>query len=204
MNCLMRRWYFSLLLVPLLASADATVMTRVLAETPTPRNFSFCWGGTCTEVVKVSFTESEWAQVRDLFHEASPANATAERETIRQAIGLMERIVGPKTGTAGDRAGTYGNSNHPGQLDCNDEATNSTDYLRMFVADGLVRFHQVLDTTTRGFLIFARHSTAVIAEKADGKKFVVDSWFHDNGEPAEILPLEVWQDGWQPTSSKMH
>jgi hypothetical protein len=200
----MRRLLCSLLLLPLAVLADGQAMTQVLQQTPTPRMFSFCWGGTCAEVLQTSLTEEEWEQVRSRFDPA-PQHAEAEREVIRHAIGLLENLVGLKTGTAGDHAGTFGNSAYPGQLDCNDEATNTTSYLRMMVADGLIQFHDVLDTTTRGgFLIFGRHSSAVIAEKATGSRFTVDSWFYDNGEPAVVLPLRVWNNGWKPAESKAH
>lgn len=200
----MRRLFCSLLLLPLLAQADATVMTRVLLETPTPQHFTFCWGGTCAATQQVTISAAEWAEVRALFAPA-PNEATAERDLLRQALALLERIVGAKTGTAGDRAGTFGNSAYPGQLDCNDEATNSSSYLRMLAGDGLMRFHRVLDTTTRGgFLIFGRHSTAVIEELASGEKYAVDSWFYDNGEPAVILPLARWASGWRPEQSIAH
>lgn len=201
----MRQWCFSLLMAfSLGATADATTMTHILREAPTLAGFDFCWGGTCAGVLRISLDDAEWARVRALF-EPAPENAGAEREAISRAVGLLESIVGPKTGTAGDRAGTFGNSAYPGQLDCNDEATNTTSYLRMMVADGLVRFHGVQDTATRGrFLIFGRHSSAVMVEQASGRKFAVDSWFYDNGKPAVVLPLEDWRTGWKPADSKAH
>lgn len=195
---------FALLACPIASVADADTMTRVLKETPTIQRFSFCWGGTCAAVEQVGVTEEEWSHVRALF-DPQPADAAAEREAIRNAIGLLESIVGPKTGTAGDRAGTFGNAAWPGQLDCNDEATNSTSYMRLMRAGGLIRFHEILDTKTRGgFLIFGRHSTAVIAETGTTKRFAVDSWFYDNGKPATILPLDTWQAGWKPDNSPAH
>lgn len=201
----MRRWFCScLLLFPLLAKADADVMTRVLKETPTPQRFSFCWGGTCAGVLQVSLSGAEWQEVRQLFQDAPPQDAEQERALLPQAIALLERLVGPKTGTDGDRAGTYGNSAYPGQLDCNDETTNTTSYLKMMIADGLIRFHRVLDTTTRGFLIFGRHSTAVIEDTGSGERFAVDAWFYDNGQPAVVLPLAVWHAGWKPGDSAAH
>jgi hypothetical protein len=194
----------ALLFFPLAAAADADAMTRILKETPTPQRFSFCWGGTCAAIEQVGLTPAEWSRVRAMF-DPMPRDAESERETVRAAIGLLESIVGSKTGTSGDRAGTFGNSAWPGQLDCNDEATNSTNYMRMMRADGLMRFHEILDTKTRGgFLIFGRHSTAVIAETGTMKKFAVDSWFYDNGQPATILPLETWQAGWKPDNSSAH
>lgn len=190
--------------LPLRASADAPTMTRILKAAPSPTGFDFCWGGTCAEVLRTSLDEAEWARVRAMFAPA-PANAEAERATVGQAIGLLESMVGPKTGTMGDRAGTFGNSAHPGQLDCNDEATNTTNYLRMMGADGLLRFHQVQDTATRGgFLFFGRHSSAVLIEHASGRRYAVDSWFYDNGLPAVVVPLEVWRSGWKPVDSRAH
>lgn len=72
-------------------------------------------------------------------------------------------------------------------------------------AIGLLRFHHVEDTETRGgFLIFGRHSTAAIRDIASGKLYAVDSWFFDNGVPAVVLPLEVWQNGWRPADVSVH
>jgi len=68
-----------------------------------------------------------------------------------------------------------------------------------------LRFHRIEDTKTRGgFLFFGWHSTAAISDKASGKLFAVDSWFFDNGVPPVILPLEAWQNGWQPPSTPAH
>jgi hypothetical protein len=49
-------------------------------------------------------------------------------------------------------------------------------------------------------LYFPVHYSAVIEELADGEaaRFVVDSWFVDNGQPAVILPLDEWKKGAGP------
>lgn len=194
-------WFAAGLLFATAASADAEAMNRVLRQPAQLEKFDVCWGGTCAGVVQTGLTRQEWQQVRKLF-DPLPEHAEAERATIRTAIGLLERILGPKTGTAQDKAGTFGNSAWPGQLDCNDETANTTTYLRLMLADGLIHFHRILDTTTRGgFLIFGRHSTAAIQQTATGEKFAVDSWFFDNGHPAVIIPLETWADGWKPDNS---
>jgi hypothetical protein len=198
----MRRWCCSLLsLLPLAGWADGDVITRVLHQNPTPQHFEHCQGGGCAEVETVALSAQEWQPVRAIF-DPPATDAEAERKLIAQAVGMLERIVGPKTGTATDRAGTFGNSGYPGQLDCNDESTNSTTYMRMMAKDGLLHFHEVVDTKTRGFFFNGwPHTTAVIREIASGRKFAVDSWFYDNGVPAVVLPLEVWQGGWRPADS---
>ncbi len=203
----MRRFFFSTVFVCLFSAtdvlADATVMSQVLLQTPFPDEFSFCWGGTCAAVETVSLNNEEWGKVHEVF-DPLPDTAGEEHFRIALAVGLLERLVGPKTGTEGDRAGTYGNSAYPGQLDCNDEATNTTSYIRMMLAAGLIRFHEIQDTAVRGFLLFSRHSTAVIQEHDSGTKYAVDSWFYDNGKPPAILPLSEWLNGWRPPQSAAH
>ena len=145
--------------------------------------------------------------MEDLF-EPRPENPEAERKCIADAIGIMEKIVGSKTGTDKDRAGTFGNSDTPGQLDCNDESTNSTTYMKLMVQAGLIRFHEIQDTKTRNFFFNGwPHTTAVIREKKTGqdvKVYAVDSWFYDNGKPAVIIPLSVWKSGWKPANTAAH
>lgn len=204
MNCQMRLWFYSLLLLPVLAYADAPTMTRVLQEVPRVEKFLFCNGGTCADVKTANLTDGEWQEVIDLF-ENTPQTAEEERQIITQAIGLLESIVGPKTGTATDKGGTFGNSAYPGQLDCNDEATNTTTYMRLMAQHDLLHFHQIEDTRTRGgFLIFGRHSTAAIRDLENDALYAVDSWFYDNGKPAVVLPLNVWLNGWRPKNSEAH
>jgi len=151
----------------------------------------------------VSLTEDEWYSVSSVFLNAGNASdAEQERSLIAQAIGIFEGIVGSKTSTATDLAGTFGNSEYPGQLDCNDEAINSTTYIRLMRQNGLLRFHDVDDMRTRNFFFTGwPHSTAVIKELATGERYAVDSWFYDNGFPATIVPFNVWKSGYIPEDS---
>lgn len=41
------------------------------------------------------------------------------------------------------------------------------------------------------------HNTIII-ETQSQKRYAVDSWFHNNGQPAEIITLEKWKKGWKP------
>jgi hypothetical protein len=186
------------------ALADMSEMTRVFKQTPYLEEFEICHAGGCTKVSQTSIELEEWQQVANLF-EPAPENAEQERAVIKQAIGAIEHIVGAKTGTDTDRGGTFDNSDFKGQMDCNDEATNTTTYIKLLIHDDLVRFHKVLDTKTRKFFFNGwPHSTAVIQETATGEQYAVDSWFYDNGQPAEIVPLKQWLDGWKPNNTKAH
>ncbi|MGD8742597.1 MAG: hypothetical protein PVH46_04175 [Granulosicoccaceae bacterium] len=111
----------------------------------------------------------------------------------------MEQIIGEKTGTDIDRAGTFEHLGEEGQLDCIDESTNTTFYLMMLVNDGLIRWHSVEDRSSRGFFLRGwPHTTAVIRDRHSDTQYAVDSWFLDNGKPPYIIPLEKWEDGWEP------
>jgi hypothetical protein len=165
---------------------------------PDWQRFSVCHDNGCASLSVVGLTEAEWNSVLALL-ESAPASAAEERERLGQAIALMEQHVGEMTGTWRDKAGSF-NFTTPGQMDCHDEAINTTLYLTLFRRYGLLRHHEIAPTATRvGWIINGLpHTTAVIREIATGERWAVDSWFLDNGLPPYILPLGVWRRGWTP------
>lgn len=176
---------------------EARVAT-LAAEKPKPSRFSICHGNTCRLRSPVSLKPEEWQQVRDLF--ASPAeDAAAERRQIALAIGRLETIVGAKTGTSADAPGMGVHWNTGAQLDCVDEAVNTTQYLRMLHADGLLFWHRPGQPAHRGrFGSLWPSNTATVVEKASGRRYAIDSYFLANGEPASVAPLPDWLEGWEP------
>jgi len=173
-------------------------VAKLVEANPTPAKFSICHGNSCRLRSQISLSAAEWAQVRALFDPA-PDDARTERQRIARATGLLEILVGGQAGTLDDAPGMGVHWNPDGQLDCIDEATNSTEYLRMMAADGLIRFHDVGLPANR-FVVTAwgPSNTATIRERATGKVFAVDSYFRANGQPSDILPLDVWMAGWVP------
>ncbi len=169
-----------------------------LIEAPAPDHFSVCYGQSCREIVEVGLRPTEWERVRDQLSPPS-RDAAGERARLAGAIALLEDLMGARTGTSADLGGTFAGAGKSGQMDCVDEATNTTTYLRMMDSDGLLRWHTVEDHAVRGFFIFGwPHVTAVIRETQTGQRFAVDSWFHHNGVAPEILPLKTWRSGWRP------
>ena len=208
MNYLMRPLLFKLLFCTLLtfslnANAALSDITHIYQQVPSLHSFDVCTGGGCAEARHISLTDDEWQNITSVFMNASMvSNADQERNLIAQAIGAFESIVGGKIGTETDLAGTFGNSDYPGQLDCNDEAINSTTYMRLMRQNGLIKFHEIEDMRTRNFFFSGwPHSTAVIHEMATGERYAVDSWFYDNGFPATIVPFAVWKSGYIPEDS---
>ena len=173
-------------------------VAKLLEADPTPAKFSVCHGNSCRLRTEVSLSAAEWAQVRALF-DPQPVDAGAERHQIARATALLEVFTGRQADTLEDAPGMGVHWNPDGQLDCIDEATNSTAYLRMMAADGLIRFHDIGLPANR-FVITAwgPSNSATIKERATGKVYAVDSYFRANGEPADILPLDVWTAGWVP------
>jgi len=173
-------------------------VAKLLEANPTPAKFSVCHGNSCRLRTDVSLSATEWAQVRALF-DPPPADARAERQQIARATALLETLTGRQAGTLEDAAGMGVHWNPDGQLDCIDETTNSTEYMRMMAADGLIRFHDIGLPANR-FVItsWGPSNTATISERTTGKIYAVDSYFRANGQPADILPLDVWTAGWVP------
>lgn len=147
----------------------------------------------------MSLTSNEWNGIKQIF-DIKSNTAEQEREKIAMAIGTFEIIVGEKTGTSADKYGTFrnmGNFHH----DCIDESTNTTTYLMMLKDRDLLNFHDVSAPDTRVPLLHGGkwpHRTAVVTEKSDGKQYAIDSWFHDNGFPAEVVSMTDWKKGWKP------
>lgn len=131
---------------------------------------------------------------------SAPSDATSERAAIAAAIAQLEQYVGNVTGTDHDLGGTFPGAFRSGQMDCIDEATNTTRYLQLFAQQGWLRWHAPREPVTR--LPIPRswwpHSTAVIREASSGREYAVDSWFDANGKPPHIVDLPTWRRGWKP------
>lgn len=165
---------------------------------PTPDNFSICLHNTCQDFAFVSLSEQQWQQVTAFFIDTA-SNAEQERQQIKKAIALLESLSGQQTLTHLDKAKNDFSGGVSGQLDCIDEATNTTIYLRLLANAGLLKWHQQASRMTRGILSGnAPHTTATLIETQSQQRFAVDSWFGSNGKPPYIVPFAEWESGWKP------
>jgi hypothetical protein len=207
MSYLMRLWLCSFLFcATFVAKAAVSDISRIYKSPVSLEAIEVCYGGGCAASQTIAITPKEWKKIEALFAANTQLNETStsewERKKIALAIGLLEELVGAKTGTTSDRAGTFDNEDFPGQLDCNDEAINTTSYIRLMQQQGLLKWHAVEDMRTRNFFFNGwPHTTAVMHEIDSGKRFAVDSWFYDNGLPATIVPFEAWKDDYVPEDS---
>lgn len=166
---------------------------------PRPAEFFVCHEHACKEKTRVSLSQAQWGQIRGLMSPPAP-DAEQERARIARAVGLLEELVAPQAGTGRDVGGTFsGVGRGSGQLDCEDEAANTTQYLVMMSEDGLLKFHRPIGRQWRGnFLNGWPHTTAVVAENGSGRQWAIDSWFEDNGRPAHVVEADRWRAGWSP------
>ncbi|MEM8663792.1 MAG: hypothetical protein AAGF49_06675 [Pseudomonadota bacterium] len=150
-----------------------------------------CHGFGCHYKNTVTFSRRDIMTMRRII--GRPTSAKAERARIAKLIAWAEKRVAKEAGSAGDVGGLdLHNARKRGQMDCIDEATNTTSYLLVAQQNNLLRFHTVASPVARGFFLDGRypHATAVI--NADGAAYAVDSWPHANGVKPDIMPLETW------------
>jgi len=196
---------FIISLLPILVSCAGLttpdmVYSRLNIDPPTLDSIPHCRSYGCAKIDQTHLNEKEIKNIKTLFK--TNINKDNEKQHIKKSIALFEHVIGEKTGTSQDIAGTYQRLGHL-QHDCIDESTNTTTYLILLDQMGLLKFHDVNALTSRPPILSGRlgpHRTAVITEKDTGEKFAVDSWFHDNGVEPEIVSLDIWRWGWHPTS----
>ncbi|MSP81817.1 MAG: hypothetical protein EXQ94_02515 [Alphaproteobacteria bacterium] len=164
---------------------------------PTIDRVPICYGYGCAKVSEIEIGGS-WPTIAALFLVPS-GDAATERARIAEAVALFESAAARATPIGADLAGTFNDGGGAGQLDCVDEAANTTRLLVLLDDARLLKFHQVGSPSTRGLFIQGwPHTTAAIVERGTGRRYAVDSWFHDNGQPAEIVPIDQWLAGWEP------
>jgi hypothetical protein len=189
---------FALVFLPAGLQAASYFMTVEKIANPTRDRYTVCFDHSCTTVVTDSLTQDEWEMATQALHKPA-ATAADERLAIASAIAIFEEIVGRHTGTYRDKGRNLRGFGQPGQLDCIDESTNTTTYLRLLERGGLLHYHRVLERSTRfGLFVGMPHTTAVIEDTGTGDRYAVDSWFRDNGQPPYIARLDIWKAGGEP------
>lgn len=166
---------------------------------PTAQQFQTCRAFGCQIIDLIEPTKQEWRAIESPFRKKAKS-AEAERKQIAASIAKFEQVVGNINGTSEDVWGTFQKGGRK-QLDCVDESTNTSIYLSVLQQRGNIKFHEVGPPTSRVPILSPvswPHQTAVFTEKETGESFAIDSWFHDNGETPEILPLKTWKRGWKP------
>ena len=172
-------------------------------DAPQKNEVVVCHAYGCKMKTPYRFSSANIAEItREMRRVKRNNSPEEERRAVAYAIGLMERQVGKALGIQ-DKAGMqWLASGDPTQEDCVDESTNTTSYLMVLQANGLLRYHTVEgplgeDNMLYGTMIgrpvkYWPHYTATIRETKTGQRWAVDSWIADNGENPSITKLEDW------------
>lgn len=172
-----------------------TYLARKNVHNLSQKKFDHCQGYGCRVVQTVSLSEKQWRGIAALF-DTPPQTSTEERDRLAKAIGKLETVVGAMTNTSHDRGGTFQKIEN-GQLNCIDESVNTTTYLHLLKNAEFMKYHDIMAPQSRIPFKWP-HQSAVIQDIETKSYFAMDSWFHDNGHPAEIVALGIWRGGWKP------
>ena len=164
------------------------------------KGFTYCFSFGCSDMyLDMKLTEAEWTEIGRFFE--GTADAEDERRRVEKAMSRYEQIVGARGGTSGDVGGTGFLDPGPGQVDCYAEAANTTVALQMMQKAGYLKYHVVDQPTMRGVPLGTLglvHATATMKEISNGRLWVVDTWFFDNGGPSFVIDRNEWRGGWTP------
>lgn len=205
----MKKWLWMLLLAA----------TPVLAA----ERVEICYNFACARTATVVYSDEQLERVRQWMLYAS--DAYTERRILAGVLGKLYRWAGEQSPVSADRAGNHEDAELDGRMDCIDHTASTTHLLKMLQARGLLRFHRVSDPVERKSAFgLLQHFSASIEERPGrvqdwrlttqlpeggtrdvggedalrGPRFAVDSWFHDNGQAAEVMPLDQWMEGGGP------
>lgn len=162
---------------------------------------SICFNYGCLSEEAAIFSDGQLEEARRML--AVSSSPEQERAIIALVMGKLYAWAGKQTPIWADRGGNYNDEEVPGRMDCIDHSTTTTRFLEMLEFHGWLRFHKVLDPVWRYRFIISQHASAAIEELGpvrdpehpEPERYVVDTWFRNNGQPAVILPLEDWLGG---------
>lgn len=169
---------------------------------------SVCFNYGCLMQAEVVIKDEHLRELALLLGEAH--DAAQERAAIGVAVGRLHGWAGVQSPISADRGGNFADDAVYGRMDCIDHSTTTTRLLRMMESQGMLRYHRVLEPVHRRSILIFEHFSAQIEEIDDmspvaeitpPKRYVVDSWFFENGQPAAVMPLVNWQAGESPNGS---
>lgn len=153
-----------------------------------------CHGFGCMFKTPIDFSKRDLHRLKSLLA-SGRKSPVAERAAIAKAVSWQETRIAPTVGSAGDLGGfDIQNAGKHGHMDCIDESSNTTSLLLIAQQHGYLHHHTVASPVARGFFLDGRypHATATVREVESGKVFAIDSWTRANGEPPEVMALDLW------------
>lgn len=158
-----------------------------------------CFDYACAHEAQARFDDAALTKVAHLM--AGARDAAGERTRLAHAVAWLYVEAGRQTPIWRDRGGNRNdNTDLPGAMDCLDHAANTTAFLHLLGARGLLRFHRVAAPVQRVRWYVAEHWSARVVEAASSEEYAVDTWYFDPGIPAAVMPVQAWRAGAVPVA----
>ena len=151
-----------------------------------------CHGFDCSYKTRLDLGPKDQERFAALF--AKVTTPEAERSAVGKAVQYAEDRAASVIGVRDLPKSDYTQSRVKGQMDCIDESTNTRSLLLYLEKRGLLKHHAVEANRSRGLFVDGRypHSTAVLRERASGKRWAIDSWYEPAGGAPDIMPFDDW------------
>lgn len=161
------------------------------ANAPMPSKYNriyICHGHGCNAIDKFTFNRNDLKHLKSLMTKSD--SAVQERKNLSKAVAWFENRVCSTSKTCTDHAGgTYMSSGDPTQLDCVDEATNTTSLMLVMQKYKMFKFHKVVEPSVK--MSIQPHWFSSIEELSTKQVWGVDSFFSENGQEPWIDKVEV-------------
>jgi hypothetical protein len=157
-----------------------------------------CHGFGCAHRTAITLQRSDKDKLAEIMAKGAKS-AKEERAQLAKAVMWFEKRAGPVVGSTNDIGGLdMANARVKGQMDCIDEATNTTSLMLAMEDMGLFKHHRVGRPVARGFLLDGRypHATATLIETATNTAHAIDPWPYGNGENVDVMLLSKWFATW--------
>lgn len=176
---------------------------RFGATPPQGNTVTVCHAYTCKMQTTYTFSQKDLAEIRAVMAKTKRADTPyEERRAVAYAIAYIDVKVGNKLGIHDKGGMQFSATGDPTQEDCADVSTNTTSYLLVMQANGMLKHHTVDATMSKANLgkglmtlnpvKYWPHWSAILKEKESGQKYAVDRWPFDQGENAAVVKVEDW------------
>ena len=163
------------------------------AKMPVNNTVTVCSAYGCKTAHKFTFDVRMMEAVNSFF--LNVKTPEQERKALALSLAFIETIVGNKTGTSTDRPSIDASGNgDPSQLDCVDEALNTTSYLIVMHQSKIIKFHTVNYPDWKGGLTKWTHYSATIVDETTKVKWAIDAGVGRNGAQPLIIEFSRWYE----------
>ncbi len=168
-----------------------------------------CFNWSCARTQIMTFTAEEMSGVAA---QMAVCSGTAQRDRlqrVRIAMWQLELLAQKyQPALANDQSINAQEVGVEGRMDCVDNASNTTTYLRILEDLGALPGWIVSSPRVRMATSINRaHWTAVVIDAASAQRWSVDSWYRENGHLPFVVPLDDWlfeSLGWEPPHDQIN